>query len=139
MQDEVERLVAEGVAALKAGDRERARYLLQQAVAEKQTHEKAWLWLSGAVDDDADRIVALQNVLTINPGNEAARNGLRTLGVDPDAPDPEPVAQDPDTPTPDWLKTLEAGSLPILNPPRVPKRARQLASLLMTGRRPSTD
>jgi Tfp pilus assembly protein PilF len=43
-------LTSRGIAALKAGDRLRARQLLAAAVTANPNDEQAWLWLSGAVD-----------------------------------------------------------------------------------------
>ncbi len=53
---------------------------------------QAWLWLSAAVESKEDRIVCLENVLTVDPHHEAARRGLIKLGVEPPTPPPEPSA-----------------------------------------------
>jgi hypothetical protein len=81
MTGDTDRLYKEGVAAIRAGDKESARTKLMQVVEIDQTHEQAWLWLSAAVEKNEDRIICLQNVLTINPNNEAARKGLEKLGA----------------------------------------------------------
>jgi hypothetical protein len=81
MSGDSERLYKEGVAAIRAGDKATARTKLMQVVEMDQTHEQAWLWLSAAVDTNDDRLICLQNVLTINPNNEAARKGLEKLGA----------------------------------------------------------
>jgi hypothetical protein len=52
-----------------------------QAVRLDRTHEQAWLWLSAAVETDEEKITCLQNALTLNPGNDAARRGLEKLGA----------------------------------------------------------
>jgi hypothetical protein len=44
-----------------------------------ERNELAWLWLSEVVDDPGEREVCLENVLTINPGNAAARRNLEAL------------------------------------------------------------
>ena len=73
--ERVDDLLRAGIDAAKAGDRERARDLLMQVVELDQERIPAWLWLSGVVDGD-DREVCLENVLTLDPGNDAARRGL---------------------------------------------------------------
>jgi len=83
-----------GITALKHGDTVRARELLRQAVEENPDDLKAWLWLSGAVETDEERIESLQRVLELNPDHEAAKLGLAKLttsagppiGEDPEAP-----------------------------------------------------
>lgn len=69
-------LTAQGIAALKAGDKLLAYRLLTQSLGINLRNELAWLWLSGVVGDDAERKYCLEQVLEINPGNEAARRGL---------------------------------------------------------------
>lgn len=68
-----------GIAALKAGDKLEARQLLRAAVARDPNDEAAWLWLSGAVESDAERAECLRHVVAINPGNTAAQRGLQAL------------------------------------------------------------
>lgn len=76
---EVDDLVREGIAALKAGRRAEARELLTHAIELDQWNEQAWLFLSGAVDSEEEQEICLENVLTINPNNERAQEGLRKL------------------------------------------------------------
>ncbi|MBN1429259.1 MAG: YIP1 family protein [Anaerolineae bacterium] len=77
---DIDRLYRDGVAAIRAGDKAAGREKLTKVVEQDQLHEQAWLWLSACVDTDEERIVCLQNVLTINPRSEAARQGLIKLG-----------------------------------------------------------
>ncbi len=72
-------LLKQGFAALKAGRNEEARNLLMQVVEQDERSEKAWLWLSGAVDSDEERITCLEKVLAINPDNKIARQGIEAL------------------------------------------------------------
>lgn len=72
-------LLRQGIAAAKAGQRERARDLLMQVVEQDEENGLAWLWLSGVVDSLDDREVCLENVLSIDPDNTLARNGLELL------------------------------------------------------------
>lgn len=97
-QPDLDRLYREGVAAIRAGDNATGRQKLMQVVEHNQVHEQAWLWLSAVVETDDEKILCLENVLTVNPGNEAARRGLERLGVTPSVPlsaepkpEPKPV------------------------------------------------
>lgn len=73
----------QAIAALKAGRKTEARRLLESILATDRHNEQAWLWMSGVVDTDAERIICLENVLTLNPYNERARKGLEQLGHTP--------------------------------------------------------
>lgn len=72
-------LLTQGQAALKAGDKARARQLLQSAVQQNPQNETAWLWLAGAVDNDFERAMYLEKALAINPGNAGARKELERI------------------------------------------------------------
>ena len=74
----------EGINAVKSGESEQARALLQRVIEADERNEQAWLWLSGAVKTDEERRICLENVLTINPHNTAAEAGLAKLGDLPD-------------------------------------------------------
>jgi hypothetical protein len=73
-------LLQKGIALAKAGHREEARNILLQVVEQDERNESAWLWISGVVDTDDDKAIALENVLTLNPNNEWARRGLQLMG-----------------------------------------------------------
>ena len=73
-------LLQKGIALAKAGRHEEARELLLQVIDQDERNETAWLWISGVVDNDEDRGIALENVLQINPNNEWAKRGLQILG-----------------------------------------------------------
>lgn len=79
-QNHLAALLRDGIAAVKAGRLAQARSLLMQVVERDEANEKAWLWLSGAVESDDDRRICLENVLTLNPNNAAAQRGLSRLG-----------------------------------------------------------
>ena len=69
----------QGVAALDAGDKALARRLFGRAIQEDPQSEQAWLWLSGAVESDKERLMCLNKVLAINPDNEMAQRGAAAL------------------------------------------------------------
>ena len=68
-----------GIDAAHAGRRQEARELFLQVVDIDPQNETAWMWLTGFVDDLDDKIIACENVLTINPSNEKVRVYLDSL------------------------------------------------------------
>ncbi len=72
-------LVRNGRAALKAGERARARQLLLQAADYDRDNSEAWLWLSATTDDLAEQKQYLEWALAADPGNAAAVRGLGIL------------------------------------------------------------
>lgn len=127
---EVERLLNEGQAAARRGDRAMARALFTQLVERDSHNEEAWLWLSGVVTDPNEQQICLENALVINPHNAQARKGLEfvlaktgtaaRVPLDPPAasvaaaapiPAPEPTA-----PTPANASWPQAESQPATPP-----------------------
>ncbi|MCA9911742.1 MAG: hypothetical protein KC496_00270, partial [Anaerolineae bacterium] len=84
MTANVDAMIRAGVEAYKKGNKPEARALLERAIEIDDRNEMAWLWLSAVVSTQEDQRVCLENVLVINPDNDRARQGLRSLGVDPD-------------------------------------------------------
>ncbi|MBI5563506.1 MAG: hypothetical protein HY870_01330 [Chloroflexi bacterium] len=74
--DETTPLLQAGIAAAKAGERGKARELLQRVVTADESNLQAWLWLSDVVNTLEDQEVCLENVLTLDPNNATARKGL---------------------------------------------------------------
>ena len=79
MAAEIQEVLDEGIALLRAGNRDEARQKLMQVIKADERNESAWLYLSEAVDSDEDRQICLENVLTINPANERAERELTAL------------------------------------------------------------
>lgn len=79
MKGEIERLLERGIEAAQAGEDERARDLLIHVIELDERNEDAWLWLSFVVDQIADQIVCLENILTINPNDQDAAEDLDRL------------------------------------------------------------
>jgi hypothetical protein len=84
MTANVDAMVRAGVEAYRAGKRAEARTLLERALELDNYNELAWMWLSAVVDTPEEQRTCLENVVVINPENERAKQGLRSLGVDPD-------------------------------------------------------
>ncbi|MGH2523975.1 MAG: hypothetical protein ACRDH2_15825 [Anaerolineales bacterium] len=78
-QEAVRQQLNEAISAIRSGDRVRGRDLLLQLVQTDERLEPAWLWLSTALDDPADKLVALENALTLNPNNAHARTQIQLL------------------------------------------------------------
>lgn len=72
-------IVQRAIQSARAGRRTEARDLLLEVVESDPRNETAWMWLSGLVDSLEDRIIACENVLTINPENEKVRLYLAEL------------------------------------------------------------
>lgn len=97
-----DKLFREGVQAIRAGDRATGRAKLLEVVRRDELHEQAWLWLSAAAESDEERVICLENALTINPFSQAARRGLEKLGVEapplPPPREPPPAPAEPPPP-----------------------------------------
>ncbi len=100
MSANIEAMVREGIAAVKAGNKDDGRILLNKAVELDPYNEEGWLWLSGVVEGQDDQRTCLENVLAINPANEKARKGLDFLSGKLSAPSlpPTPPIEPPVTP-----------------------------------------
>lgn len=101
--NDADNLLKEGIAAVKAGQRARARALLQRVLRQCPNDATTWLWLSGAVETDDERRECLENALAIDPNNPHALKGLQKLGPrvipTPKPPTPAQVAAEK-SPTP---------------------------------------
>ena len=89
-------LLQEGIQAAKSGQVDKAHQILKQVIEQEPRNETAWLWLSGVVETDGQRVICLENVLAINPHHEAARRGLQALQQK--VPAVKPLAEAPAPP-----------------------------------------
>src|SRR5579863_966889 len=92
---DVEALVQQGIAAIKAGRKDDAKRVLSQAIELDEHNEKAWLYMSGCVATPEEQQICLENVLSINPANEKARKGLDALNKAIKKPAAAPPPADP--------------------------------------------
>jgi membrane protease YdiL (CAAX protease family) len=70
----------QATAALNGGHKTEARRLLKKVVQVDPRSERGWLWLSEAVDTNAEQRFCLSRVLSINRRNALARRNLEALG-----------------------------------------------------------
>jgi hypothetical protein len=127
----------QAIAAVREGRKAEARQLLESVLDTDERNEKAWLWLGSVVDSDEERIICLENVLTINPSNEMARKGLAVLRAEaattqPSTPgraqeqiEPPPAAEGSQPPVPPPASRAEApaGEAPSGPPAKTDSRA----------------
>jgi hypothetical protein len=110
-------MIRAGAKAYRAGNKTEARALLERAIENDEYNESAWLWLSAVVDNKDEQRTCLENVLIINPENERARKGLRSLGVDPDsitggAADDSAPQDEPAQATPAFTENIDEYNVP---------------------------
>jgi len=66
-EPDLQQLLRDAITAAREGDKERARILFEEIVAEDPQNEKAWFWLASVAETDEERRVYLGNVVQINP------------------------------------------------------------------------
>jgi tetratricopeptide (TPR) repeat protein len=74
-------MLTEAIAAVRAGDRNRARDLLTRLLKIDSANPDYWLWMSAVVDSERERVYCLQSVLRQDPTNRAALRGLTLFGA----------------------------------------------------------
>jgi len=112
---EIEQRIQRALKALRAGDKEQARSILLSVVDEQEDNERAWLYLSAAVETLEEQQICLENVLAINPANEKARQGLERVNKALVARRSSPTA--PATPPPSPSPFVTADFPPPAPPP----------------------
>lgn len=73
-------LFEQAVAYIKAGDIEKGKQLLAEALKQNPRDENAWLWMTKCVTDAEQKRYCFERVLKINPQNQHAIEGLGRLG-----------------------------------------------------------
>ncbi|NWG17151.1 MAG: tetratricopeptide repeat protein [Chloroflexi bacterium] len=79
--EQAKELRRQGIAAAKAGQKDEARQMLQQALRLEPTNEAAWLWLMSVARDQREKLVCLYRLLQVNPDNEVGVKSLQSLGL----------------------------------------------------------
>jgi len=80
------------ISLIKSGHKEEAQTILIQILEDDPQNEKAWIWMSAVVDTDEMRLECLDEVLKINPNNQAAQKGAAKLREK--LPPQDPVIED---------------------------------------------
>src|SRR5687768_17893670 len=80
-----------GIDAAREGNRDEARNLFSLLTRQEPDNLSAWLWLAGVAGSPEERRVALERVLELDPTNDMAIKGLRSMGVST-APESQPAA-----------------------------------------------
>ena len=76
---ELDALLRQAMNHVNAGDFSQGRSLLEQILEQDPHNAKAWVWLSGCVDDPHQRRICLQQALRADPKNQAALDGMKVL------------------------------------------------------------
>ncbi len=79
---EMEQLLQRALAHVNGGELDQGRALLEKILEQDPKNDRAWVWLSGCVDDPMQRRICLQQALSANPNNQAALDGMRVLDGD---------------------------------------------------------
>jgi len=72
-------LLIEGIKAAEAGEKAKAHKLFIDVVMRDEQNSDAWLCLSRVVDNAEDREICYENILTQDPENAMAQDGLELL------------------------------------------------------------
>ena len=79
MRTSPDALLDEAIHLAESGQPDKARDAFTQLVQLDEENEVAWQWLSQLVENDDDRRVCLENLLTLNPENKEAAAALAQL------------------------------------------------------------
>jgi len=76
---ELDALLEQAIVHVNAGELEQGRALLERILEQDPKNDRAWVWLSGCVEDPRQRRICLQQALSANPDNQAALDGMKVL------------------------------------------------------------
>ncbi len=133
----------QGIAAVKAGDKQAARRLLGAAVQVAPNDVRTWGWFYTVCANDEERLYCLRQVLRIDPKNQAVKKTYeKLLGLaSPAKPSAEAPAHQPQaapasppqvTPTlaPQAAPVFPTQAVPVLPPQPAPTLTPQAAPVL---------
>ncbi len=83
MKSDPDGQIQRAVDALRSGQRDRARALLERVVRAYPDWEQGWYWLAQAVETVEEQRFCLRQTLNLNRRNALARRGLEALGEGP--------------------------------------------------------
>lgn len=136
--EQAKELRKQGIAAAKAGQKDQARQLLQQALRLEPGSEVAWLWLASVARDRRERLLCLDKLLDINPNNEMGLQSLQALGLtraqlaqqvklSSVKPEPPPAPPQPSAPTASYLPAADQPSKTKASPVVTPTASQEEA------------
>ncbi len=73
-------MLTEAIAAIRVGDRHRARDLLSRLLRTDSANAEYWIWMSAVVDTPQERSYCLESALRLDSTNRAALRGMVILG-----------------------------------------------------------
>ena len=129
-----------GISAYKSNNKKLATEIFIDLVKENPKNEKAWLWLAACVSKTEEKIVCLNNAISINPKNIDAKNAVaklekevaeqKTPGFDFSMIHPQGIIN---LPTPTNFKKENADSPKEKNvtPGKVPKKKSSLLAVFV--------
>ena len=85
-------LLNQAISFSKSGDKSGARRLLELVIDREPNNETAWIWMTDVVESGYERTVCLEKVLSINPNNLLAKEGLQRLAL-AKSPPPAPTTE----------------------------------------------
>jgi hypothetical protein len=75
--------LSQGIAAVKAGQKQEARRLLDAAIKAAPNDERTWGWFYNVASNDEERLRCVKEILRINPNNEKSKQKYDELiGLD---------------------------------------------------------
>ena len=90
---DVKRLMKQGIASANAGQKDKARSIFNQVVAQDPQNLTAWLWLSDLASNPGERASALEHALRIDPNQPLVQKRLDAVKQEL-APDQDEVVSD---------------------------------------------
>lgn len=76
---DLDQLLKQAIACVNADQLTEGRALLEEVLKRNPKNDRAWVWLSGCVEDPRQRRICLQQALLANPNNRAAQDGMKVL------------------------------------------------------------
>lgn len=76
---QLEAFLEQAIVHVNGGELEDGRVLLERVLEQDPRNDRAWVWLSGCVEDPMQRRICLQQALAVNPNNQAALDGMMVL------------------------------------------------------------
>ncbi|MCB0179326.1 MAG: hypothetical protein KDI62_13925 [Anaerolineae bacterium] len=115
MAKTIKEKLKQGIEAAEAGHKVRTRTLLTDVVTTDEEQLEAWVWLSQLVDSLEDKIVCLENVLTLDPDNQFAQEALTGVKAEQERFFAPVYPPGEEAPPPNVVTMPEAARQPIID------------------------